>query len=84
MIERRWGRIMHIGSVNARAGRTNRLAYSTAKAGLLGLTRSLARELGRTGSASIVSRWASGVSRIIAGRIARYAGRSSARTRCRV
>ncbi|MGW2586212.1 SDR family NAD(P)-dependent oxidoreductase [Streptomyces virginiae] len=45
MIERRWGRIVNIGSVNARAGRTNLVAYSTAKAGLLGLTRSLAREL---------------------------------------
>ncbi|MFE9967523.1 SDR family NAD(P)-dependent oxidoreductase [Streptomyces sp. NPDC005525] len=32
-------------------GRTNLVAYSTAKAGLLGLTRSLARELARTGSA---------------------------------
>lgn len=37
---------MNIGSIKARAGRTNLVAYSTAKAGLLGLTRSLARELG--------------------------------------
>ncbi|MFJ2749642.1 SDR family NAD(P)-dependent oxidoreductase [Streptomyces sp. NPDC087297] len=33
MVERRWGRIVNIGSVNARAGRTNLVAYSTAKAG---------------------------------------------------
>ncbi|MFB0631301.1 SDR family NAD(P)-dependent oxidoreductase [Streptomyces sp. AB3(2024)] len=49
MIERRWGRIVNIGSVNARAGRTNLVAHSTAKAGLLGLTRSLAREVGPYG-----------------------------------
>ncbi|MFG2481386.1 SDR family oxidoreductase [Streptomyces virginiae] len=49
VIERRWGRIVNIGSVNARAGRTNLVAYSTAKAGLLGLNRSLARELGPYG-----------------------------------
>ncbi|GAA2629318.1 hypothetical protein GCM10010425_29710 [Streptomyces spororaveus] len=42
--ERGWGRIVNIGSVNARAGRTNLVAYSTAKAGLLGLTRSLASD----------------------------------------
>ncbi|MFE2163593.1 SDR family oxidoreductase [Streptomyces sp. NPDC059447] len=40
---------MNIGSVNARAGRTNLVAYSTVKAGLLGLTRSLSRELGPYG-----------------------------------
>ncbi|AYV31234.1 3-oxoacyl-[acyl-carrier-protein] reductase FabG [Streptomyces sp. ADI95-16] len=49
MIKRRWGRIVNIGSVNARAGRANLVAYSTAKAGLLGLFRSLARELGPYG-----------------------------------
>ncbi|WP_323180862.1 SDR family oxidoreductase [Streptomyces sp. NBC_01142] len=49
MVERCWGRIVNIGSVNARAGRANLVAYSTAKAGLLGLTRSLARELGPYG-----------------------------------
>ncbi|WP_330237480.1 SDR family oxidoreductase [Streptomyces sp. NBC_00525] len=37
------------GSINAQAGRTNLVAYSTAKAGLLGLTRSFARELGPYG-----------------------------------
>ncbi|WP_241002649.1 SDR family NAD(P)-dependent oxidoreductase [Streptomyces sp. CB01881] len=49
MADRRWGRIVNIGSVNARAGRPGLAAYSAAKAGLLGLTRSLARELGPAG-----------------------------------
>lgn len=49
MIARRWGRVINIGSVSSRAGRNSLVAYSAAKAGLLGLTRSLARELGPDG-----------------------------------
>jgi 3-oxoacyl-[acyl-carrier protein] reductase len=33
MTARRWGRIINIGSVNARAGRNGLVAYSAAKAG---------------------------------------------------
>lgn len=49
MTTRRWGRIINIGSVNALTGRAGLTAYSAAKAGLQGLTRSLARELGPHG-----------------------------------
>ncbi|MFI6006919.1 SDR family NAD(P)-dependent oxidoreductase [Streptomyces sp. NPDC051366] len=49
MSNRRWGRIINVSSVNARAGRPGLTAYATAKAGLLGLGRSLARELGPHG-----------------------------------
>ncbi|MFG2334083.1 SDR family oxidoreductase [Streptomyces sp. NPDC048604] len=49
MIERGRGRINNVSSVNARLGRAGLTAYSTAKAGVLGLTPSLARELGPHG-----------------------------------
>ncbi|MFI2287553.1 SDR family NAD(P)-dependent oxidoreductase [Streptomyces niveus] len=44
-----WGRIITIGSVLATAGRHNLAGYISAKAGLEGLTRALARELGPVG-----------------------------------
>lgn len=44
-----WGRIVHIGSVAGRLGAVGQVAYSTAKAGLEGLTRSVAAEVGRHG-----------------------------------
>ncbi|MEU9315784.1 SDR family oxidoreductase [Streptomyces sp. NPDC048295] len=44
-----WGRIITIGSVLATAGRHNLSGYISAKAGLEGLTRALARELGPAG-----------------------------------
>lgn len=45
MVERRWGRIVMISSVNARIGRATNTPYITAKAGLEGLTRGMASEL---------------------------------------
>ncbi|MYY18196.1 MULTISPECIES: SDR family NAD(P)-dependent oxidoreductase [unclassified Streptomyces] len=44
-----WGRVITIGSVLATAGRHDLAGYITAKAGLEGLTRALARELGPAG-----------------------------------
>ena len=44
MMARRWGRIVMLGSMISWVALPNRAAYSTAKAGLLGLTRALALE----------------------------------------
>lgn len=46
MVKQRWGRIINVTSVVAEAGNAGQAAYSAAKAGILGLTKSLARELG--------------------------------------
>jgi NAD(P)-dependent dehydrogenase (short-subunit alcohol dehydrogenase family) len=44
MIERRWGRIVNIGSTAATVGWKDNPAYCASKAGLLGLTRCVALE----------------------------------------
>jgi 3-oxoacyl-[acyl-carrier protein] reductase len=49
MLLRRWGRIINIVSASAEVGEIGQAAYSASKAGLLGLTRTLAREFGRQG-----------------------------------
>jgi 3-oxoacyl-[acyl-carrier protein] reductase len=49
MADQQWGRILTTGSVLATAGRHDLAAYISAKAGLEGLTRALARELGPAG-----------------------------------
>jgi len=49
MLERKWGRIVNISSPVAEHGYPGDCAYGAAKAGLLGLTKSLARELGPHG-----------------------------------
>jgi 3-oxoacyl-[acyl-carrier protein] reductase len=45
MIKQRWGRIINMTSVVALSGNAGQAAYSASKAGIVGLTRSLAREL---------------------------------------
>jgi 3-oxoacyl-[acyl-carrier protein] reductase len=49
MVYRRKGAIVNISSRSAEAGLPGQTAYAASKAGLMGLTRSLAREVGRKG-----------------------------------
>ncbi|MFF9653661.1 SDR family oxidoreductase [Streptomyces sp. NPDC014622] len=49
MAEREWGRLVFVSSVAAVLGTTGQAAYAAAKAGLVGLSRSAARELGPHG-----------------------------------
>jgi len=47
MIENSYGKIVNVSSVWGKSGAVSEVSYSTAKAGILGLTKSVARELGR-------------------------------------
>ena len=49
MLKNRWGRIINISSVVGRTGQGGQVNYAASKAGLLGLTRSLAREVASRG-----------------------------------
>jgi 3-oxoacyl-[acyl-carrier protein] reductase len=49
MLRARWGRIVNVASVAALRGNAGQAAYSASKTGLVGLTRSLAREVGGRG-----------------------------------
>jgi 3-oxoacyl-[acyl-carrier protein] reductase len=49
MLDRRWGRIVYVVSPSALLGRRGQANYAAAKAGLLGLSRALAREVGPGG-----------------------------------
>jgi 3-oxoacyl-[acyl-carrier protein] reductase len=49
MLMRRWGRIINIVSASGEVGGVGQAGYSASKAGLLGLTRTLAREFARQG-----------------------------------
>src|SRR5215472_5629705 len=46
MLKQRWGRIINITSVFGQMGQAGQANYAAAKAGLIGLTMALARELG--------------------------------------
>ena len=49
MIESGWGRIVNVSSTSARDGVAGSAAYAASKAGLLGLTRSMAKEVATKG-----------------------------------
>jgi 3-oxoacyl-[acyl-carrier protein] reductase len=49
MLRARWGRIINVASVAGLMGNPGQTAYSASKAGVIGMTRSLARELGSRG-----------------------------------
>ncbi len=47
MIQNTYGKIINISSVWGKAGAISEISYTSAKAGIIGLTKSVARELGR-------------------------------------
>lgn len=49
MIDRRWGRIVNIASIAGKEGNPNLSSYSASKAAVIGLTKSLGKELAKTG-----------------------------------
>jgi len=49
MQKRNYGRIVNIASIAGKEGNPNAAAYSAAKAGVIGLTKSLGKELAQTG-----------------------------------
>jgi 3-oxoacyl-[acyl-carrier protein] reductase len=49
MLKNRWGRIINITSVVGRTGQAGQVNYASSKAGLIGMTRSLAREVASRG-----------------------------------
>ena len=49
MLKAKGGRIINISSVSGQAGQTGQANYSSAKAGLIGLTKATARELASRG-----------------------------------
>jgi 3-oxoacyl-[acyl-carrier protein] reductase len=49
MVDRRWGRVVNIASMAGKDGNPNLSAYSASKAAVIGLTKSVGKELATTG-----------------------------------
>src|SRR4026208_2076668 len=49
MVERGWGRVINVSSVNGQKGAFGQTNYSAAKAGIHGFTKALALEVARKG-----------------------------------
>jgi acetoacetyl-CoA reductase/3-oxoacyl-[acyl-carrier protein] reductase len=52
MRSQNWGRIINVASIGGQWGGVNQIHYATSKAGLIGLTRSLAKTYGECGITS--------------------------------
>ena len=46
MLKQRWGRIINVTSIFGQIGQAGQANYASSKAGLIGLTKAIARELG--------------------------------------
>ncbi len=56
MLRARWGRMIFLGSVVGMAGQAGQINYASSKAGVIGLARSVTRELGsRSITANVVA-----------------------------
>lgn len=56
MMKRRWGRVINVGSVVGFGGSAGQANYASAKAGLVGFTKSVAREIANRGiTANVVA-----------------------------
>ena len=49
MVDRGWGRVVNIASIAGKEGNPNLAAYSASKAAVIGLTKSIGKELATTG-----------------------------------
>ncbi len=49
MRDRKWGRIVNIGSINGQAGQYGQVNYAAAKSGIHGFTKALSQEGARAG-----------------------------------